>query len=180
VNFGPIARQFKDQQASIAAGTDVFNTYLVSVPVNVDGSVKGAELNYIQPIGENFGVSTNYTLSDGHTDKDDGPLQGNSKRTANVSAYFENKVFNARVSYTYRSEFFAGVSRTDNFYQRGIGNLALSMGYSLTDNLSLSFDAMNLNRPVLKYYTKADVYGKQPYAFYDNGRQYYVNLRFKF
>ena len=180
VNFGPEARQFKDQQASIAAGADVFNTYLVSVPVNVDGSVKGAELNYIQPIGENFGVSTNYTLSDGHTDKDDGPLQGNSKRTANVSAYFENKVFNARVSYTYRSEFFAGVSRTDNFYQRGIGNLALSMGYSLTENVSLSFDAMNLNRPVLKYYTKADVYGKQPYAFYDNGRQYYLNVRFKF
>ena len=39
---------------------------------------------------------------------------------------------------------------------------------------------MNLNSPKLKYYTKTDDYGKQPYYFYDNGRQYYVNLRFKF
>jgi iron complex outermembrane receptor protein len=44
----------------------------------------------------------------------------------------------------------------------------------------VSLDAMNLNNPELKYYTKSDVIGKQPYYFYVNGRQYYVNLRFKF
>jgi iron complex outermembrane receptor protein len=179
VNFGNEARSYKDQQASITAGQDVFNTYQVSVPVNVDGDVKGAEINYIQPIGAYFGVSANYTYADGSTD-DGKPLQGTSKKTANVSGYFENDKFNARVSYTYRSQFFAGVSRADNYYQQGIGNLAFSAGYAITDYMSVSFDAMNLNRPVLKYFIKGDAYGSQPYAFYDNGRQYYVNLRFKF
>ena len=46
--------------------------------------------------------------------------------------------------------------------------------------MSMSFDAMNLNNPNLKYYIKSDTIGKQPHAFYTNGRQYYLNLHFKF
>ena len=179
VNFGNEVRTFKDMQASNAAGTDVYNQYLISVPRNVNGKVRGVELNYIQPIGDNFGVQANYTYADASA-TGDAPLQGASKNTYNVSGYFENKRFNARVSYTYRSEFYAGVSRTDTFYQQGIGNLAASLGVQLTDWMSLSLDAMNLNNPKLKYYTQNAAYGKQPYAMYVNGRQYYLNLRFKF
>ena len=179
VNFGTVNRVYKNQNASTAAGADVFTNYRVSVPVNVDGSLKGVELNYIQPIGEHFGVSTNYTFADGSADGG-GPLQGTSKRTFNMSGFYEDAKFNARLSYTYRSEFYAGVDRADTFYQSGIGNLAFSAGYQLTDWMSVSLDALNLNKPTLKYYTKSDVYGKQPHAFYDNGRQYYLNLRFKF
>ncbi|MEP6939550.1 MAG: TonB-dependent receptor [Rudaea sp.] len=179
INYGNESRTYKDQQASHDAGHDVFNTYLVSVPVNIDGHVRGFELNYIQPIGENFGVSMNYTHASGSTDSGK-PLQGTSKNTANISAYFENQSFNARVSYTYRSSFFAGVSRTDNFFQSGIGSLAAALGYTINDWASVSFDALNLNDPKLKYFTEASGYGKQPYAFYVNGRQYYVNFRVKF
>ncbi|KQZ79361.1 TonB-dependent receptor [Rhodanobacter sp. Root561] len=178
INFGNETRTFKDMQASQAAGHDVFNDYLISVPRNVNGQVRGVELNYIQPVGEHFGVQGNYTYADGHATGDE-PLQGTSKNTYNVSGYFENKLLNARVSYTYRSEFYAGVSRTDTYFQQGIGSLSASLGVNLTDWMSLSLDAMNLNNPKLKYYTKNDAYGKQPYAFYVNGRQYYLNLRFK-
>lgn len=179
VNFSNVDETFKNIQASTLAGQDVFNTYTVSVPSNVNGSVKGLELNYIQPIGENFGVAANYTYASGHADQNK-PLQGTSKTTANVSAYFENAKFNARISYTYRSSFYAGVARADNFYQAGTGSLAASLGYTINDWMSVSLDAMNLNNPTLKYYTKNDIFGKQPYYFYTNGRQYYVNLRFKF
>lgn len=178
VNFGNQNVLFKDQQASNAAGHDVFSTYQVSVPTNVDGHVKGVELNYIQPIGDNFGVQANYTYASGSAD-DGKPLQGTSKNTYNVSGYFENQLFNARISYTYRSSFYAGVSRTDTYYQAGIGNLAASFGYNVTPWMSITLDAMNLNNPKLKYYTVNPDFGKQPYAFYVNGRQYYLNLRFK-
>ncbi|KZC33666.1 UNVERIFIED_ORG: TonB-dependent receptor, partial [Rhodanobacter sp. FW104-R5] len=178
VSFGNQTRSFKDMPASQAAGHDVFSNYLISVPTNVNGQVRGVELNYIQPIGDNFGVQANYTYADGHATGNK-PLQGTSKNTYNVSGYFENKQFNARVSYTYRSAFYAGVSRTDTYFQQGIGNLAVSLGYQLNDHISLSLDAMNLNNPKLKYYTQNATYGKQPYAFYDNGRQYYLSLRFK-
>jgi iron complex outermembrane receptor protein len=178
VNFGNEVRTFKDLQATQNAGQDVYSDYLISVPTNVNGQVRGAELNYIQPVGENFGVQANYTYADGHATGDK-PLQGTSKNTYNVSGYFENKQFNARVSYTYRSAFYAGVNRTDSFFQQGIGNLAVSLGYQINDHIALSLDGMNLNNPKLKYYTQNPGYGKQPYAFYVNGRQYYLNLRFK-
>ncbi|RAO76542.1 TonB-dependent receptor [Dyella jiangningensis] len=178
INFGTQNIQFKDQQASNTAGHDVFSTYQVSVPTNVNGHVKGVELNYIQPIGDYFGVQTNYTYASGSAE-DGKPLQGTSKNTFNVSGYFENQMFNARISYTYRSSFYAGVSRTDTYYQAGIGNLAASFGYNINSWMSLTLDAMNLNNPKLKYYTVNPNYGKQPYAFYVNGRQYYLNLRFK-
>ncbi len=179
VNFSNEFQTYKNIQASTLAGTDVFSTYTVSVPSNTNGKVKGVELNYIQPIGKNFGVSANYTYANGSA-TDNKPLQGTSKTTANASAFFENDRFNARVSYTYRSSFYAGVARADTFYQAGVGNLAASFGYTINQWLSLSLDAMNLNNPKLSYYTKTAAIGKQPYYFYDNGRQYYVNLRFKF
>jgi len=179
VNFSNVDQTYKNIQESTNQGHDVFSTYTVSVPSNVDGKVRGLELNYIQPIGDNFGFAANYTYANGHATGDK-PLMGTSKTTGNVSAYYEDKKFNARVSYTYRSSFYAGVSRADNFYQAGSGNLAVSLGYNINDWMSVSLDAMNLNNPELKYYTKSDVIGKQPYYFYVNGRQYYVNLRFKF
>lgn len=179
INFGNETRTYKDMQASETSGHDVFNSYLVSVPHNVDGHVKGVEFNYIQPIGENFGVAANYTYADGSTDNG-GPLQGNSRNTFNVSGYFENAQFNARLSYTYRSTFYAGVSRTDTFYQQGSGTLNASFGYAITPWATVTLDAMNLNDPKLKYYTQSAAYGNQPYAFYVNGRQYYATLRLKF
>lgn len=180
INFGTTTIQYKDQQASHDTGTDVYSDYLVSVPVNASGKVKGFELAYEQPIGENFGVSTNYTYADGEAEGGK-PLNGTSKNTWNVSAWFENERFNARLTYSQRSEFYAGVSRTDSFYQDDFGTLSASLGYRFTDWLTLSFDALNLNNPKLKYYTESAGYnGYLPYAFYNNGRQYYMNLRFKF
>lgn len=180
INFGTTTIQYKDQQASHDTGTDVYSDYLVSVPVNASGKVKGFELAYEQPIGENFGVSTNYTYADGEAEGGK-PLNGTSKNTWNVSAWFENERFNARLTYSQRSEFYAGVSRTDSFYQDDFGTLSASLGYRFTDWLTLSFDELNLNNPKLKYYTESAGYnGYLPYAFYNNGRQYYMNLRFKF
>ncbi len=179
VGFGKVTRVYKDMQASTAAGHDVFVPYVLSVPANMDGSIKGVELNYIQPIGDNFGIAANYT----YADQSSGtvlPLMGTSKSTANLSGFFENARFNARLSYTYRSEFYVGVNNATDVFQIGSGNLAASLGYTINDWMSVSVDAMNLNNPTLKYYGRLDNGAKVPFAYYNNGRQYYVNLRFKF
>ncbi len=180
VDFGNTVIQYKDQQASIEAGTDVYADYLVSVPVNSNGKVKGVELTYEQPIGENFGFNANYTYVDGEADGGK-PLNGTSENTYNVSAWYENSRFNARVNYSYRSSFYAGVSRADNFYQDDFATVSASLGFKATDWLTISLDGLNLNDPKLKYYTENDaVPGYLPHAFYSNGRQYYLNFRFKF
>jgi iron complex outermembrane receptor protein len=160
--------------------TNQLETYLVSVPVNSNGSVTGLELVYEQPIGESFGVSANYTYADGktaHTWADgSNNLVGTSKDTYNVGAYFENSMFSARVNYSYRTSFLIGLSGANPYYQDDFGTLGMTLSYKPNDWLSVSLDALNLNDPGLTYYQNATA----PTAFYMNGRQFYLNLRAKF
>lgn len=186
----------------------VYSQYLVSIPVNVDGTLKGVELNYIQPIGDNFGVQLNYTYADGHSSggtylyNPDGtlgnnvaagnrPLFGTSKNTANVSVFYEDANWNARINYTYRSKFYDGMMGNSGagmpllpYWQSGQGYLSFSAGYKLNEQVSFSFDAMNLNNPKLRYYINGAQAGlgfdTAPEAFYVNGRQYYLTANFKF
>jgi iron complex outermembrane receptor protein len=160
--------------------THQLEAYQVSVPINADGKVHGLEVAYEQPIGEHFGVNANYTYSDGsssHTWADgSNNLQGNSQDTYNVGAYFENETFGARVSYTRRSSFLIALSGANPYYQDDFGTLSASLNYKATDWLSISLDGLNLNNPTIKYYQSASI----PTSFYSNGRQYYLNFRFKF
>jgi len=70
-----------------------------------------------------------------------------------------------------------GLDRSTAEFQDDTGNLAASLQYQLDKNFTLTFDALNLNDPTLKYYgANTD----QPRAFYKNGRQYYAGVRIKF
>jgi iron complex outermembrane receptor protein len=174
IGFGHVTQTFKTFNQNYPDGFDA--SYVLSVPVNSSGSVKGFELAWEQPFLDNFGVALNYTYADGQ-EKGGGPLVGTSKNTYNASAYYENDHFNARVSYTYRSSFYSGLDRSTAFYQDSIGNLSASLGYRFDDMWSISLDALNLNDPELKYYASNR---DQPRAFYVNGRQYYFAVHFKF
>jgi len=160
--------------------TNQLEAYLVSVPVNSDGSVTGLELVYEQPIGDSFGFNANYTYADGktaHTWADgSNNLVGTSKDTYNVGAYFENEKFSARATYSYRTKFLIGLSGANPYYQDDFGTLSLALNYKPAEWINVSLDALNLNGPTLTYYQSATA----PTAFYNNGRQYYLNLRFKF
>lgn len=187
VSVGVFSMDLKDY---VAFGTETqmlfselthqLEPYQVSVPINADGKVHGVELAYEMPLGEFFGINANYTLSDGRTShtwaNGRHDLQGNSRNTYNVGAYFENDTFGARVSYTRRSSFLIGLSGANPYYQDDFGTLSASLSYKATDWLSFSLDALNLNDPTIKYYQSATI----PTSFYSNGRQYYFNARFKF
>ncbi|WP_282296884.1 TonB-dependent receptor [Stenotrophomonas sp. PS02289] len=160
--------------------TNQLETYDISTPINADGKVTGVEVAYEQPIGDYFGFNANYTYADGNTDHtwSDGThnLLGTSKNTYNVGAYFENERFGARVSYTRRSSFLISLSGTNPYYQDDFGTLSASLNFKATDWLSISLDGLNLNNPTYKYYQSASI----PTSFYSNGRQYYLNFRFKY
>lgn len=187
VSVGAFAMDLKDY---VAFGTETrmlyseltnqLEEYLVSVPVNSNGQVTGLELVYEQPIGEWFGFNANYTYADGktaHTWADgSNNLVGTSKDTYNLGAYFENEMFGARVNYSYRTDFLIGLSGANPYYQDDFGTVSVTLSYKPTEWLGVSLDALNLNDPDLTYYQSAFI----PTAFYNNGRQYYLNVRAKF
>lgn len=160
--------------------THQLEAYQVSVPINANGSVKGVEVAYQQPIGEHFGINANYTYADGstaHTWADgSNNLLGTSENTYNLGAYFENDAFGAQISYTYRSSFLIGLSGANPYYQDDFGTLSASLSYKVNDHLSFSLDGLNLNDPTITYYQTSVI----PTSFYSNGRQYYFNVRASF
>ena len=156
--------------------TGTFDTYRISSPTNSSGKVKGIELAYQQEFAYGFGIQANYTYADAK-ETGDRDLVGASKNTYNIVGYYENYGFSARLAYTYRSHFFVGLDRSTPEYQDDTGTLAASLGYAINNNVTLTFDALNLNNPTLKYYgANTD----QPRAFYKNGRQFYAGVRVKF
>jgi len=183
--------------------TPIYSDYLVSIPVNVNGTLRGVQLNYIQPIGDNFGLQLNYTYANGHSSggtllyNADGtpgnniaagnrPLFGTSKNTANASVYYEDSHWNARLNYTYRSKFYDGMMVVQAgpgdyhtpgllpYWQAGQGYLSFSAGYKLNEHLSFTFDAMNLNNPKLRYFVNGHQAGL---GFGDAPEAFYVNGR---
>jgi iron complex outermembrane receptor protein len=149
--------------------------FTLTVPINSKGSVKGIELAYEQPIYGNFGFQGNYTYTDG-TAQGHLPLVGCSRNTYNAGVYFENDMFNARVSYNRRSAFYSGLDRSTAYYQAATGDVSASLGYTINKSFGVTLEGRNLNNPHLKYYA-AD---NQPRAYYNNGRQYYLTAHYTY
>ncbi|HEX7644124.1 MAG TPA: TonB-dependent receptor [Burkholderiaceae bacterium] len=166
VTFGYNTRHLLDTT------TNNFADFVVTSPYNISANNKGLELAWQQSFGGGFGGLLNYTYADGH-DANGVALVGSSKDTANVEAYYENNAFSARVAYTYRSSFLVGLANVSPQHASGLGTVAASLNYKINDNFTITFDGLNLNNPVIKYYTNAE----QPQAFYSSGRQYYLGVR---
>ena len=179
VGFGSETNTYLTYSSQFPDGAEV--EYLLTVPVNTKGRVQGFELTYQHALTDNIGVAANYTYADGKqtsgVSSGDDRLVGNSKDTYNLSSYFENERFNARMTWTHRSAFFSGLDRHTAFSQDEIGSLAASFGYKINDNISVTLDGQNLTNETLKYYA---LNTDQPRAFYKNGSQYYLSVRLNF
>ena len=158
-------------------------------------SIEGVELGLEQPIGAGFGFQTN--VSRARTRVDDGrPLVGASEYSANVGGYFENDSFSARLVYNYRGRYVASstapaptANSQGNSVINGVlmpvalqwaapvSNVAFSMNYKVTKELSVSFDATNLTNPTRAIYR----YSEEEQQKLDvSGRQYYLTFRYRF
>jgi iron complex outermembrane receptor protein len=173
VGYGRVNRQYMTYSATTPQG--YLANYVLTVPVNSSGTVKGLELGYEQPLLGSLGVSANYTYTDAK-ESGGGPLVGASRQTYNLGAYYEDDRFNARLAYNFRSHFYSGLDRSTAFNQADTSNLSASLGLKISENLSLGLDGRNLNNPKLKYYALNE---DQPRSVYQNGRQYFLTLRAK-
>jgi iron complex outermembrane receptor protein len=159
------------------AGTNTAVQWDVTSPINVSANVWGTELSYQQPFLKNFGVLANYTYTHA-VDQFGNPVVGASRDTGNLTLYYEDPTFNARLAFNSRSSFYSGLDRSTAFFQDTTQTLAATLGYKYNDHLAFSLDGMNLNNPVLKYFGPAG--DSQPERFYVNGRQFYLNAHIKY
>ncbi len=148
--------------------------YTVAQPVNDKGTNKGFELAWQQPIAYGFGLNLNYTYAVGR-DSNGARLAGSSRHTYNAEGWYENDVLSARLTYSYRSDFLTGIVSALPQYVAGSGDVSASVNLKLTDQLSLSFDAKNLAGTLARQYV---VQKDMPAAIYNNGKQFYLGLKY--
>jgi iron complex outermembrane receptor protein len=178
VGYGSVIQTYQSVGGGLgSAPIGTLGQYDMTVPINISANVKGVELALQEPIGKNFGVGANYTYITAADSMGD-PVVGASRDTGNLSGYYEDNKFNARLGYTVRSSFFSGLDRSTAFFQATTATVNATLGYKFSDQLAFTLDGMNLNNPLLKYYGAAGPI--QPERFYTNGRQYYLNAHLKY
>lgn len=140
------------------------------------GRIQGVELAATQPLANGFGFQANYTYADAEADNGD-PLPQASEHQFNLTGWFENERLSARLSWTYRSEFFVTFDRTTPLNQEALRSLDAAISYAVTDNVKLTFDGINLTNEEIVQYAGETF---RPRAIYDNGRVYFFGVRVAF
>ena len=165
--------------------TQQFVNVNFSQPVNDEGaSIAGLELSLQHDFG-GYGVQANYTYTNADSDQardEDRPgsglMNGTSDHMVNLTGYYEQDNFSARVMYNYRTEWYKGLHFNGNeLWNDTYGQWDASINYDVTENISINFEAINLtDEEVVEYNTDKD----RVMSLYANGRRFSLGARFNF
>ena len=178
-----------------ATGVPVVIT--ASRPLNTGKSdLTGIELSFQSTLAglfpapfDGLGIIANYTYIDSGSDFMNEitgasySIAGLSENTLDFTVFYEKGPLRARISYNYRDDFlddiqgsFSGHPRFVEAYEQWDA----SIGYRLTDNVSLAFEAINLADENVYYYNRLAT-GRQEYRSQaiNTGRRYLLGVRWK-
>lgn len=160
-------------------------------PVNAEGSYKvnGVELVAIVPFDilwqplKGFGVNANYTILDSSLSgqsliKVPTPPVGLADKAYNVTLYYENDKFQARVSYNYKGKYVEGIGyEMYPIWRSGYGQTDLSVSYNLNERVQLSLEGINVTDEATRGYTMDPSF---PTMDEKSGRRFSLGLRMNF
>jgi iron complex outermembrane recepter protein len=161
------------------------------------GWLQGLEVSYQQPFSflpgffSGFGTILNYTYVDSEFQYPvaatidprgylEDQLDGLSKTSWNATIYYEIDRFTARVSAAYRDEFLTRIpGQNGNSVEGNLETLTLdaSARFSVTDNLDLTLEMLNLTDEYQDLYADAS---NRPVFYHHTGRNYILGARYKF
>jgi iron complex outermembrane receptor protein len=159
--------------------------------VNADGAydVSGVELIAQFPLSmlheslEGFGINANFTMLDNSLtgESDLGiptPPEGLADETYNLTAYYENEKFDARISYNYKDKYVESIA-SDMYpvYRDAYGQTDLSLGYQVIDNIKVVLEGINITDEETSAYTIDPAF---PTMYEFSGRRISLGVRADF
>ncbi|BCW87547.1 hypothetical protein sos41_06770 [Alphaproteobacteria bacterium SO-S41] len=189
-----------DSIAIAACGTIVgcsaASDWAFNAPINTTGgTLKGFELSYQQPFSflpegwDNFGAILNYTYVESEIQYPDAtqpsgfvtaPLTGLSKTAWNATLYYEDDVFSARVSASYRDGYLTRVPGQNGNSVEGTNetlNFDASLSYQVNDQIAVTVEALNLSDEVNDQYVDAS---DRVVVYHHTGRQFLLGVRYTY
>ena len=167
---------------------DPITNFTINTPVNAAfDSLHGFEFNVQAELGHTgFGVAANYTVVisglryNNSSTAAQYALPGLSN-TANLVAYYEDDHYNARVAYNWRGQFLAATIDGGGFnnptYTQAYSQVDATLGWNVTDHLSLTLDGINLNDGVIRQHERTK---EELVSVTQTGRRYMIGARYKF
>lgn len=148
------------------------------------GLLDGIELSLQHDFG-GFGASVNYTYTNAKADQErdeanlgSGLIEGTSENSLNLTAYYENDTFGARLMYNYRSDWYKGINFSGiEVYNEAFGQWDASANWNFSENLSFTFEAVNLGDEEIVEY---NVDKARLVSLYSNGRRFVAGVRYNF
>ncbi|MFK4005131.1 TonB-dependent receptor [Qipengyuania sp. NPDC077563] len=173
----------------VANADDPLYQFQTQRPVNSEEAhIYGMEVAGQYFIGDTgVGVAAAYTLVRGDvgyditapTDADQFALLGLSD-TFNASLIYENFGLSARLTYNWRDAFLSNNSRGSSrnpVFVDSYDQLDLNVSYDITENVSVSFEGINLTGSNTKTYARTE---NQPWFIVEGRPRYYLGARFRF
>lgn len=173
----------------VTDANDPLMTFAINQPINNrEGNIDGLEIAWQHFFGDTgFGVAANYTLVNGDIGLDPTATPGEQQfalvglsDTANLTAIYENYGFSARLAYNWRDTFLQQTNQTGDrsgIYVEDFGQYDLNVSYDLTDNIALSFEAINITGEDQRTYHRVP---EQVYYVYELSPRYMFGARYKF
>ncbi|MBR9911466.1 MAG: TonB-dependent receptor [Gammaproteobacteria bacterium] len=171
--------------ASAPLGDPATTIYAHNLPVNSNEgfTVKGYELTYQQPFTflsgwmSNFGVSANYT----HVSAEDS--RGLSPDSYNFTFYYEQEHYGARLSMNTRDDYLLDEPGGNGHAQErkyGPTHVDFSSFYNFNDNLTFSFEVINLTDEEERIYGTGDGTLDLTREYSHTGVQYFIGARYTY
>jgi TonB-dependent receptor len=162
----------------------------VTRPLNIESAaIRGLEVAAQHFFGNSgFGIAASYTLVDGDIGydvtksptEDQFALVGLSD-TANVTLIYEKNRLSARAAYNWRDGFLSSANRGDSYnnptFTESFATIDLNVSYDVTDNIAVSFEAINITGENTRQYNRAE---NQLWFARENAPRFFLGARYKF
>jgi len=168
---------------------DELANFRVIAPINQDeDTVDGWEVNLQHTFGDTgFGLIANATFVTSDTGYDNTDLTqqfvvAGISDSANLVGFYENDRFSVRVAYNWRDDFLAGTGQANvggipPTYVAAYDQVDIGAQFTVTDNLNLFVDAINITDETVYVYGRTD---DQPLFVGQSGPRYNIGVRYTF
>lgn len=156
-----------------------------------EGSISGVEFaaqktfDNLPGFWSDFGAAFNYTYVTSNIDRDpnsgasDCDYNGLSPNSYNISGFYENDRFQARIAYNYRDEFlfqcFADFSEPRN--REDFGQLDMSASFYVTDTIQVFVEAINITEEETRDFSR---FRNRFLTYESTGARYTIGARASF
>jgi TonB-dependent receptor len=173
-----------------ANADDPLFQFAVAQPVNNrEANIDGFEFAGQYFLGDTgFGIAGSYTIVNGDVEVDVGAdpsidqfaLLGLSN-SGNVTLIYDNFGFSARLAYNWRDKYLTQTNRDGSnrnpVFTAPFGTLDMNVSYDITENMAVSFEAINLTSETVRTYGRSE---RQLYFAQELSPRYLLGLRARF